>query len=284
MTTNELPPWIKRRFSLSSGEATEKLLRSLSLHTVCESARCPNIGECFGRGTATFLILGDTCTRSCGFCAVKKGQPLPVDPEEPWRVAQAAKNLKLRHVVITSVTRDDLPDGGGRHFVQVIHAVRAALPEATVEVLTPDFQGRSEILELFRESLPDVFNHNLETVPRLYPEVRPQACYQRSLFVLQRFKTLFPSVLTKSGIMVGLGETEEEVLEVLADLRRVGCDVVTIGQYLRPSMRHLPVREYVPPHRFAFYEREAYRLGFRGVAGAPFVRSSYLAERFVESQ
>lgn len=281
---SELPPWIKRRFPASGGDGMEALLRSLALHTVCESARCPNIGECFGRGTATFLILGEVCTRNCGFCAVKKGQPLPPDPEEPIRIAQAAKALTLKHVVVTSVTRDDLPDGGAGHFVQVIRALRMTLPSATIEILTPDFQGREEFLEIFRADLPDVFNHNVETVPRLYPTVRPKAQYERSLFVLQRFKTLFPSVLTKSGLMVGLGETREEVLGVLSDLRCAGCDIVTIGQYLRPSMKHLPVREYIPPSWFSFYEEKAYELGFRGVASGPFVRSSYLAERFMEVQ
>lgn len=281
---SELPPWIKRRFPASGGDDMEALLRSLALHTVCESARCPNIGECFGKGTATFLILGEVCTRNCGFCAVKKGQPLPPDPEEPIRIAQAAKALTLKHVVVTSVTRDDLPDGGAGHFVQVIRALRMTLPSATIEILTPDFQGREEFLEIFRADLPDVFNHNVETVPRLYPTVRPKAQYERSLFVLQRFKTLFPSVLTKSGLMVGLGETREEVLGVLSDLRCAGCDIVTIGQYLRPSMKHLPVREYIPPSWFSFYEEKAYELGFRGVASGPFVRSSYLAERFMEAQ
>ncbi|NSW76405.1 MAG: lipoyl synthase [Candidatus Atribacteria bacterium] len=279
---SELPHWIKRRFPASGGENMEILLRSLGLHTVCESARCPNIGECFGKGTATFLILGEVCTRNCGFCAVKKGRPLPPDPEEPIRVAQAAKALALKHVVVTSVTRDDLPDGGAGHFVQVIRALRMTLPSATIEILTPDFQGREEFLEIFREDLPDVFNHNVETVPRLYPTVRPKAQYERSLFVLERFKALFPSVLTKSGLMVGLGETPEEVLEVLSDLRHAGCDIVTIGQYLRPSMKHLPVRAYVPPSWFSFYEEKAYELGFWGVASGPFVRSSYLAERFME--
>jgi len=278
---NQVPPWIKRRFPGSPGNETEKLLRSLSLHTVCESAHCPNIGECFGRGTATFLILGDVCTRNCGFCAVKKGQPLPLDPEEPLRVAQAAKTLGLRHVVITSVTRDDLPDGGAGHFARVVKAIRELLPSATVEILTPDFQGREEVLVVFREYPPDVFNHNVETVPRLYPQVRPKAHYRRSLFLLERFKALFPSVLTKSGLMVGLGEDKEEVLEVLRDLRQAGCDIVTVGQYLRPSMKHLPVEEYIPPSWFSFYEEEAYKLGFKGVASGPFVRSSYLAERLV---
>ncbi|MGC8778070.1 MAG: lipoyl synthase, partial [Candidatus Caldatribacteriaceae bacterium] len=251
---SEIPSWIRRRVPASYGNEVEKILRSLSLHTVCESAHCPNIGECFGRGTATFLIMGEICTRNCGFCAVKKGQPLPLDPGEPLRVAQAARALALRHVVITSVTRDDLPDGGAGHFAQVIKAVRGALPSVTVEILTPDFQGREETLKVFEENPPDIFNHNVETVPRLYSEVRPLAQYERSLLILQRFKALFPAVLTKSGFMVGLGETRAEVLEVLKNLREAGCDIVTIGQYLRPSMRHLPVREYLPPSDFAFYE------------------------------
>lgn len=276
-----VPPWLKRRFPASWGEKTENVLRSLSLHTVCESAHCPNIGECFGKGTATFLILGDVCTRNCGFCAVRKGKPLPVDPEEPLRVARAAQKLELKHVVVTSVTRDDLPDGGASHFVRVIQAIRKLLPFVTVEILTPDFGGRAETLEVFRENTPDVFNHNVETVPRLYKGVRPQANYDCSLWLLRQWKERFSSVLVKSGLMVGLGETQEEVLAVLHDLRNAGCDIVTIGQYLRPSGKHLPVREYLSLEQFAFYEEKAYAMGFKGVASGPFVRSSYLAERFV---
>lgn len=278
---NGVPPWLKRRFPASWGEKTEKVLRSLSLHTVCESAHCPNIGECFGKGTATFLILGNVCTRNCGFCAIKKGKPLPVDPEEPLRVARAAQKLKLRHVVVTSVTRDDLPDGGASHFAKVIRAIRELLPFVTVEILTPDFGGKSETLEVFRENTPDVFNHNVETVPRLYKEVRPQADYGRSLWLLRQWKERFSSVLVKSGLMVGLGETQEEVLAVLHDLRNAGCDIVTIGQYLQPSGKHLPVKEYLSLEQFTFYEKKAYAMGFQGVASGPFVRSSYLAERFV---
>ena len=278
---SSLPPWIKKRVSLEEGEETQKLLQSLSLHTVCESARCPNRGECFARKVATFLIMGDVCTRRCRFCAVEKGIPQPLDPEEPRRVGEASRQLGLKHVVVTSVTRDDLSDGGASHFVATIREIRKALPFSTVEVLTPDFQGREEDLRVVAKEEPEVFNHNVETVPRLYPLVRPLASYQRSLTILERVKEISPSVITKSGLMVGLGEKKEEVIEVLKDLKRVGCDVVTIGQYLRPSSRHLEVKEYVPPQVFAWYEDVAYFLGFRGVASGPLVRSSYLAEKFV---
>jgi len=277
-----LPPWIRRRFPpQEEWERVERLLRSLSLHTVCESARCPNLGECFRRGTATFLILGDTCTRSCRFCAVKKGIPLPPDPEEPRRVAEAARTLSLHHVVVTSVTRDDLPDGGAEHFAKTIRAIRECLPQATVEVLVPDFQGSAEALEVVLAARPDVLNHNVETVPRLYSLVRPQADYARSLELLRRTRARYPGVLVKSGLMVGLGETQKEVEAVLWDLKEAGCDVVTIGQYLRPTAWHLPVVAYVPPEVFAHYREYALRLGFRGVASGPFVRSSYRAEEFV---
>jgi len=279
---SSLPSWIRRRFPpQEEWERVERLLRSLSLHTVCESARCPNLGECFRRGTATFLILGDTCTRSCRFCAVKKGIPLPPDPEEPRRVAEAARTLNLRHVVVTSVTRDDLPDGGAEHFAKTIQAIRECLPQATVEVLVPDFQGSAEALEVVLAACPDVLNHNVETVPRLYPLVRPQADYARSLELLRRTKVRYPGILVKSGLMVGLGETQKEVEAILWDLKEVGCDVVTIGQYLRPTAWHLPVAAYVPPEVFAYYREYALRLGFRGVASGPFVRSSYRAEEFV---
>ena len=277
-----LPPWIRRRFPpQEEWERVERLLRSLSLHTVCESARCPNLGECFRRGTATFLILGDTCTRSCRFCAVKKGIPLPPDPEEPRRVAEAARTLSLHHVVVTSVTRDDLPDGGAEHFAKTIRAIRECLPQATVEVLVPDFQGSAEALEVVLAARPDVLNHNVETVPRLYSLVRPQADYARSLELLRRTRARYPGILVKSGLMVGLGETQKEVEAVLWDLKEAGCDVVTIGQYLRPTAWHLPVAAYVPPEVFAYYREYALRLGFRGVASGPFVRSSYRAEEFV---
>lgn len=279
-----LPSWIKRRFPpQEEWERVQKLLRTLALHTVCESARCPNLGECFRRGTATFLILGNVCTRSCRFCAVGKGIPLPPDPEEPERVAEAAKRLYLKHVVVTSVTRDDLPDGGAGHFAATILAIRQALPQATVEVLVPDFQGSEEALDTVLAARPEVLNHNLETVPRLYPLVRPQADYARSLRLLEKAKNKAPGILTKSGLMVGLGETRKEVEEVLRDLRKARCDIVTIGQYLRPSVHHLPVASYVPPEEFEYYREYALRLGFSGVASGPFVRSSYKAEEFVEA-
>lgn len=279
-----LPSWIKRRFPpQEEWERVQKLLRTLALHTVCESARCPNLGECFRRGTATFLILGNVCTRSCRFCAVGKGIPLPPDPEEPERVAEAAKRLYLKHVVVTSVTRDDLPDGGAGHFAATILAIRQALPQATVEVLVPDFQGSEEALDTVLAARPEVLNHNLETVPRLYPLVRPQADYARSLQLLEKAKNKAPGILTKSGLMVGLGETRKEVEEVLRDLRKARCDIVTIGQYLRPSVHHLPVASYVPPEEFEYYREYALRLGFSGVASGPFVRSSYKAEEFVEA-
>ncbi|HXL03011.1 MAG TPA: lipoyl synthase [Candidatus Atribacteria bacterium] len=279
---SSLPSWIKKRISLGEeGEETQKLLQSLSLHTVCESAHCPNRGECFMKKVATFLIMGNICTRRCRFCAIDKGTPQPLDPEEPKRVAEASQVLGLRHVVVTSVTRDDLPDGGASHFAATIREIRRALPFSTVEVLTPDFQGREEDLQVIVKEKPEVFNHNMETVPRLYPSVRPLASYKRSLTLLKRVKEISPSIITKSGLMVGLGERKEEVVEVLEDLREVGCDVITIGQYLRPSPRHLEVKEYVSPQVFSWYEDVARSLGFRGVASGPFVRSSYLAEKFV---
>ena len=279
---SSLPSWIKKRISLGEeGEETQKLLQSLSLHTVCESAHCPNRGECFMKKVATFLIMGNVCTRGCRFCAVEKGMPQPLDFKEPGRVGEASRRLGLKHVVVTSVTRDDLPDGGASHFAATIREIRQALPFSTVEVLTPDFQGRKEDLQVVVKENPEVFNHNVETVPRLYHSVRPLASYKRSLTLLERVKEISPSIITKSGLMVGLGERREEVVELLEDLRSVGCDVVTIGQYLRPSPRHLEVQEYVPPLVFSWYEDVAHSLGFRGVASGPFVRSSYLAEKFV---
>ncbi len=277
-----VPHWIRRRLPPAGElEKMDTLLRSLKLHTVCESAHCPNIGECFGRGTATFMILGEVCTRSCHFCAVSGGEPLPPDPGEAGRVARAAQVLKLRHVVVTSVTRDDLPDGGAGHFRSVVEALREALSEATVEVLTPDFQGNTDALSIVAAAEPDVFNHNVETVERLYGAVRPQASYRRSLFVIARMRKLLPEKLMKSGLMVGLGETEKEVETVLGDLRDAGCDIITIGQYLRPSGKHLPVFEYVPPEQFEVYRKLALKMGFAGVASSPFVRSSYLADAFM---
>lgn len=258
-------------------------LRLHGLHTVCESARCPNLHECFAHGTATFMILGDRCTRGCGFCAVPKarrGLP-PPDSEEPDRVAAMAARMGLRHVVITSVNRDDLPDGGAAHFAATIQAVRSALPGARIEVLTPDFLGDPEAVRTVLDAGPDVFNHNVETVPRLYPRVRPQARYERSLAVLALARRHRPQAWIKSGLMVGLGERPEEVHALLADLRRAGVQIVTIGQYLQPTLRNLPVATFVAPEQFEAYRRVALEMGFAMAFSGPFVRSSYMAETIV---
>ncbi|MFN3629042.1 MAG: lipoyl synthase, partial [Casimicrobiaceae bacterium] len=250
------------------------------LHTVCEEASCPNIGECFGRGTATFMIMGDICTRRCPFCDVGHGRPLPLDAEEPANLARTIAALGLDYVVITSVDRDDLKDGGAAHFVACIEAVRKASPKTTIEILVPDFRGRLErALDILLTAPPDVMNHNLETVPRLYRQARPGGDYAHSLRLLQEFKARVPGVPTKSGLMVGLGETDEEILAVLRDLRAHGVDLLTIGQYLQPSAHHLPVLRYVQPDTFALFEREAAAMGFRHAAVGPMVRSSYHADR-----
>ncbi len=272
------PPWLKVRVAATAAGATvARALADLGLGTVCRAARCPNRGRCWGRGTATFLILGDRCTRRCPFCAVTSGDPLPPDPEEPERVAAAAVRLGLRHVVITSVTRDDLPDGGAAHFAATVEAVRRRCPGATVEVLVPDFGGAPGALEAVLAAGPHVLAHNVETVPRLYPSVRPGASYERSLALLARARRAGGRLVTKSGLMLGLGEREEEVRRLLRDLRAAGCDVVTLGQYLQPSPQHLPVAEYVPPARFAAFRRLALSLGFRAALAGPLVRSSYHA-------
>jgi len=258
------------------------LLRSAGLHTVCEEARCPNIGECFSRRALTFMILGDRCTRSCRFCAVDKRLPGPPDPAEPERVAEVSARLGLRYVVITSVTRDDLPDGGAEQFARTVTAVRQACPEAKVEVLIPDLSGNRKALERILASRPDVLGHNLETVPRLYPEIRPQAVYERSLHILLWTKELAPQVFTRSALLLGLGERRGEVERVLGDLRQVGCDFVTLGQYLQPKKEAWPVAEYLPPEVFEEYGRLGRDLGFRQVVSAPFARSSYLAHGWTE--
>jgi lipoic acid synthetase len=281
---SEQPSWLWRRIPVEGEEAVrrvEHLLSNLGLHTVCQEALCPNLPECFGQGTATFLILGDVCTRNCRFCAVKKGRPQPPDPQEPERVAEAAARLGLQYVVVTSVTRDDLPDGGARHFAATIQAVRRRLPAARVEVLIPDFRGSLAALETVLEANPDVVNHNLETVPRLYPLIRPQADYRRSLGVLAWVKTWSPHITTKSGLMLGLGERTAEVLQVLYDLREARCDLLTLGQYLQPTERQDPVARYVPPEEFAGYRAKAEAMGFRGVVAGPLVRSSYQAGRLI---
>ena len=278
------PEWIRVR--LAGGEEAERFqsikatLRAHRLHTVCEEASCPNIHECFGKGTATFMILGDVCTRRCPFCDVAHGKPLPPDPAEPEHLARTVAAMRLRYVVITSVDRDDLRDGGAAHFAACIRAVRTRSPATRIEVLVPDFRGRLEVaLEAFAQDLPDVMNHNLETVPRLYRQARPGADYAHSLRLLAEFKARHPEVATKSGLMVGLGETDEEIVQVMRDLRAHGCDMLTIGQYLQPSSGHLPVERYVPPETFAAFEREALALGFRHAACGPLVRSSYWADR-----
>ena len=279
-----LPEWARRpgRFHESlHGVKTE--LRRLGLHTVCEAARCPNIHECFHRGTATFMILGDVCTRTCGFCAVPRGRPLEVDPTEPVHIASMAARMHLRHVVITSVNRDELPDGGAGHFARTVTEVRQALPAARVEVLTPDFRGDLAAVATVLAAGPDIFNHNMETVGRLYRRVRPQAEYERSLDVLAFAKRQEPQTLTKSGFMVGLGERPAEVETLLSDLHAASVDVVTIGQYLQPTRHHLPVEEYLAPERFEAYREYGLRLGFRAVFSGPLVRSSYMADLVAEA-
>ncbi len=259
-------------------------LEGMGVHTVCQSAKCPNLGECFGRGNATFMILGDMCTRDCRFCAVEHGRPVPVDPAEPQRVAAAAAMLELSHVVVTSVTRDDLPDGGAGHFAATIRAVRELLPGAGVEVLVPDFGGSREALEIVMAAGPDVLNHNVETVPRLYPRARPRADYERSLDLLRQARKLAASALVKSGLMVGLGEREAEVLVLLRDLGRAGVDAVTIGQYLQPSKSHLAVERYVRLEEFSRYQCAARDIGFAQVLSGPLVRSSYHAAELAETR
>ncbi len=272
-----LPPWLSKRLpGPEELDGVRNALERLNLATVCREAHCPNMCECFARGTATFMILGRNCTRNCSFCAVGRGEPDPVDPDEPARVARAAVELGLKHVVITSVTRDDLADGGSTQFAGSIRAVRD-LCGATVEVLTPDFRGSEPDIDRVILARPDVFNHNVETVPRLHPEVRPQAFYRRSLDVIRRASDA--GLVTKSGMMLGLGEGEEEVISVMEDLREAGCDLLTLGQYLEPSGRHCPVREFVTPAKFSRLGRRAGELGFSGVASAPFVRSSFHAEK-----
>jgi len=281
----EQPSWLWRRHSVESSAAVsrmERLLDDLSLHTVCQEAACPNLPECFGRETATFMIMGDTCTRDCRFCCIQHGRPAALDPDEPERVAEAAVRLGLNHVVVTSVTRDDLSDGGAGHFAATIEALRGRLREATLEVLIPDFGGSCAALQTVLDARPDVLNHNVETVPRLYRRVRPQADYARSLALLAWARDSAPEIVTKSGLMLGLGERVTEVLRVLDDLRRAGCDLLTLGQYLQPTDRQLPVTRYVPPKEFDGYEKRARSKGFAGVAAGPLVRSSYHARSLYE--
>ena len=272
------PDWLRVRLPGGPNyQELKGLMRNLDLHTVCEEAHCPNIGECWEARTATFMILGDTCTRACGFCAVKTGRPLTLDLGEPVRVAEAIERMGLRHAVITSVNRDELEDGGAGIFAGTIRQVRKRSPECSIEVLIPDFMGSEAALAKVMRARPDILNHNIETVPRLYPQVRPKARYPRSLEVLQRAKRLDATVFTKSGIMLGLGEEREEVLQVFRDLRAHDVEILTVGQYLRPSLNHLPIVRYVTPNEFADLKREALGTGFRHVESGPLVRSSYHA-------
>jgi len=278
-----LPEWLRIQLPTTDAFAhTRALLDELKLHTVCQSAKCPNHWECWSKGTATFMIGGDRCTRACGFCAVTTAKPFALEADEPARVAEAARRMRLRHVVITAVARDDLLDGGADHFRQTINAVRGLNPETIIEILTPDFNDRDPAIETVLSAHPHIFNHNLETVRRLTPQVRSRATYDRSLNVLRKVKAKSgTSLYTKSGLMLGLGETEAELLLALSDLRTVGCDILTLGQYLQPTLRHLPVVEYISPAEFDRYGEQARALGFIHVASGPMVRSSYHADEFV---
>jgi len=273
------PPWLRVR--APSGETyhwLKRLMRAKELHTVCEEAHCPNIGECWSHRTATFLILGDTCTRNCRFCNVKTGRPAPPDPKEPEHVAQAVQAMDLKHAVITSVDRDDLPDGGASVFAAVIGRIRELQPSCTIEVLIPDFRGRIEPLNTVMDARPDILNHNVETVPRLFRTVQPQCRYEWSLDVLRNAKVLWPEAVTKSGLMVGLGETVDEILDVMRDLRELDVDILTIGQYLQPTKQHIAIDRYYTPEEFDMFRKQGYEMGFLWVESAPLVRSSYGAE------
>ena len=275
------PEWL--RIGKSDREKLREvkaILRSLKLHTVCEESMCPNLGKCFARKTATFLVMGNICTRNCKFCDIKHGKPLPLDPSEIEHVVNAVKILKLKHVVITSVTRDDLPDGGAQHFAAITKALKEYDEKLIIELLIPDFKGNEEAIKTVVKSNPTIINHNVEIVPRLYKEVTPQANYKRSLKVLRLVKEINEKIFTKSGLMVGLGEKKEEIIEVMKDLRKVNCDILTIGQYLKPPSSTLEIKEYVHPEQFKEYERIGYEMGFKYVASGPFVRSSYNAEEF----
>jgi lipoic acid synthetase len=272
-------PWLTQRAPRAGEiEPVNYLLRRLNLHTICESGRCPNIAQCLPRGMA-FLILGNNCSRDCTFCAVSRGTPSPSDPSEPYRIAEAVKRLKLRYVFLTSVTRDDLPDGGANQFAMTINILKEDNPGVVVEILVPDFQGNNGAIKTVINAKPDVFAHNLETVPRLYPNVRPMADYQTSLEVLRRAKEFNPGIITKSGIMLGMGETHQEILEIMGDLRRVDCDLFTMGQYLAPSRSQYPVYRFVTPEEFSQYEPIGKQMGFRGIVSAPLWRSSFKADK-----
>lgn len=281
MVNNRLPEWLTIRLPKPDKiQQVQEMMRASRLHTVCESARCPNLPECWSKGSATFMILGDVCTRHCGFCAIKTGKPLEFDPQEPDRLAEAAQAMGLKHIVVTSVARDDLPDEGAGQFAATIRALHQQIPFAIVEVLTPDFKAKRWCIARVVEAKPEIFNHNIETVARLHSIVRPQAKYERTLRVLESVKQMDSSIYTKSGIMLGLGEAEQEVLQTMRDLRSVGVDTLTIGQYLRPTGKHLPVMEYVPPAKFQEYQQAGEEMGFLFVASGPFIRSSYNAIEF----
>jgi lipoic acid synthetase len=278
------PEWLRAKAPVGVNfHNLKKLARGLGLHTVCESAQCPNIGECWNHRTATFMLLGDICTRRCGFCAVPKGKPEAIDWDEPGRVAEAVATLGLKHAVVTSVNRDDDNIGGARVFAETIRQIRELIPDCRVEVLIPDFQGLDEALRIVLDAQPDVLNHNTETVPRLYRAVRSGARYERSLQLLENAKKFAPSMITKSGVMVGLGESTEELIEVFFDLGSRGVDVLTVGQYLRPSLDHLPIARFYTPDEFEYLKKEALRFGFRHVESGPLVRSSYHAHEHVET-
>jgi len=277
------PAWLNKKINLKDLNQTKELLTDLNLNTVCEKALCPNIGECFSNGQATFMILGDICTRNCRFCGVSKGEPKKIDLDEPSRVAQAVKRLNLKHVVITSVTRDDLELQGADIFNKVVKEIKENTQAESIEVLIPDFQGKKKLFDLVIEAKPDVINHNVETVPALYNQVRPLANYRVSLEVLRYTKEKDPSIFTKSGLMLGLGEADNEVLKVLDDLREVDCDFLTLGQYLNPSKNHYPIVDFITPEKFEEYKEEALKRGFKFVASAPYVRSSYKAREALET-
>ena len=278
------PAWLKARAPVGENyHELKKLARTLGLHTVCESAQCPNIGECWNHGTATFMLLGNLCTRRCGFCAVPKGKPEPLDWDEPRRVAEAVAALNLKHAVVTSVNRDDDNIGGAKIFAETIRQVRAQAPGCQVEVLIPDFQGRDDCLKIVLGAKPEILNHNTETVPRLYRAVRSGARYERTLKLLENVKTFAPGMVSKTGVMVGIGETMDELLQVFRDLAARGVDILTVGQYLRPSRDHLPMTRYYTPDEFAFMKQEALKMGFRHVESGPLVRSSYHAHEQAES-
>lgn len=279
------PAWIRAKAPSGKGVSTiRNILRENNLHSVCEEASCPNLGECFSKGTATFMIMGDICTRRCPFCDVAHGRPNPLDQDEPEKLAKTISLLKLKYVVVTSVDRDDLRDGGAAHFVACIQAIRTHCPDTKIEILVPDFRGRMDIaLEIMTKSPPDVFNHNLESVPSLYKKIRPGSDYLWSLKLLQRFKDLHPNVATKSGLMLGLGETKDQIVQVLKDMRDHDVNMLTLGQYLQPSLDHLAVKRFIPPEEFKEYESLAYQLGFDQAACGPMVRSSYHADLQAEN-